>query len=64
MRETNLCDNMNHRRRDAPVGHCPECGAVVNPNHKTARCDESKHTAARRRQLTFCVDCGTRLMSS
>ena len=59
-----LCDNMNHRRRDAPVGHCPECGGVVNAERSSAGCDESKHAAARRRQLIFCVDCGARLMAS
>ena len=24
------CPNMNHRRSNAPVRHCPDCGAVVN----------------------------------
>lgn len=57
------CDNMNHRRSDAPVGHCPECGGVVNARAATAvGCDESKHAAARRRQSRFCVDCGTALV--
>jgi len=59
-----LCDNMNHRRRDAPVGHCPECGGVVNAERAAKGCDESKHAAARRRQSIFCVDCGARLMAS
>jgi hypothetical protein len=57
------CDNMNHRRRDAPVSHCPECGRVVNDQIARGRCEESKHAAARRRQSKFCVDCGTRLMA-
>jgi hypothetical protein len=60
----NPCDNMNHRRRDAPVGHCPECGGVVNPLVRNAGCDESKHAVARRRQSMFCVDCGSRLIAS
>jgi hypothetical protein len=61
----NPCDNMNHRRRNAPVSHCPECGAVVNPEHVAAeRCAEPKHAAARRRQSRFCVDCGTQLIGS
>jgi hypothetical protein len=59
----NPCDNMNHRRRNAPVSHCPECGGVVNREHVTTeRCDEPKHAAARRRQSRFCVDCGTQLI--
>jgi hypothetical protein len=53
---------MNHRRRDAPVSHCPECGGVVNARITAGRCDEAKHAAARRRQSTFCVDCGTQLV--
>jgi len=53
---------MNHRRRDAPVGHCPECGGVVNAAVAARACDETKHAAARRRQSRFCVDCGTQLV--
>jgi hypothetical protein len=56
---------MNHRRRDAPVGFCPECGAVVNMQAIAEEaCDEPKHAAARRRQSRFCVDCGTQLIAS
>lgn len=61
-RPHDACDNMNHRRRDAPVGHCPQCGGVVNARVKSPSCSESKHAAARRRQSIFCVDCGTRLV--
>jgi hypothetical protein len=57
-----LCDNMNHRRTDAPVGHCPQCGGVVNSRHASVACDEAKHAAARRRQSRFCVDCGALLV--
>jgi ribosomal protein S27AE len=57
------CDNMNHRRRDAPVSHCPECGGVVNAQIAAKGCSESKHAAARRRQSKFCVDCGTQLVA-
>lgn len=56
------CENMNHRRRDAPVGHCPACGGVVNAQLVVAVCSESKHASARRRQSTFCVDCGGQLV--
>lgn len=58
------CENMNHRRRDAPVSHCPACGGVVNARIAVERCDEAKHAAARRRQSRFCVDCGTQLVKS
>jgi hypothetical protein len=56
------CDNMNHRRRDAPVAHCPQCGEVVNANVRAGACSEAKHAAARRRQSAFCIDCGAALI--
>lgn len=56
------CHNMNHRRRDAPVGHCPQCGGVVNAQAALRGCSDDKHAAARRRQSTFCVDCGKKLI--
>jgi hypothetical protein len=58
----NACENMNHRRRDAPVSHCPQCGGVVNAQVASPPCSESKHAVARRRQSVFCVDCGKRLV--
>lgn len=57
-----ICDNMNHRRANAPVGYCPQCGRVVNEQHRSRGCDEREHNAARRTQTTFCVTCGTRLI--
>ena len=59
----NLCGNVNHLRVDAPVRHCPECGAVVNPQQSGDVCDEPKHAAARRRRTRYCTDCGTQLMA-
>lgn len=57
------CDNMNHRRPDAPVGHCPQCGKVVNESlRRSASCNEAAHAAARRRQVDFCVHCGLQLI--
>jgi hypothetical protein len=53
---------MNHRRPNAPVGHCPDCGAVVNASIRVGACTDAAHAGARRRQLTYCVDCGTRLI--
>jgi primosomal protein N' len=57
------CENMNHRRGNAPVGHCPECGGVVNAVLAANHCDGSRHAVARRQGRTFCVDCGTRLIT-
>ncbi len=56
------CDNLNHRRANAPVGHCPQCGGVVNAGVRARSCSEAEHVAARRRHTAFCVDCGARLI--
>jgi len=58
------CDNMNHRRANPPVGHCPQCGGVVNARIRAQPCSETQHAAARRRQTAFCVGCGARLIVS
>lgn len=63
-RQANPCENMNHRRANAPVGHCPQCGGVVNGAMHTAHCSETDHGAARRRQAAFCVHCGVQLIFS
>jgi len=60
----NACDNLNHRRENASVRHCPKCGGVVNEHVCARRCSEAQHATARRQQSIFCVDCGTRLISS
>jgi hypothetical protein len=62
MRRTNLCENMNHRRSNAPVSHCPQCGEVVNANVRADPCNESRHAAARRQQAAFCMHCGLSLV--
>lgn len=56
------CENMNHRRRNAPVRHCPLCGEVVNEAVPAAQCDTAEHSAARRKQRRFCIDCGAQLI--
>ncbi len=58
----NGCENMNHRRANSPVGHCPQCGRVVNAQVTRPRCSEAEHAAARRRRSEFCVDCGAQLI--
>jgi ribosomal protein S27AE len=60
----NTCENMNHRRRDAPVSHCPQCGGVVNPNLPHTQCDGAKHAVAVRQHRAFCVDCGAQLITA
>jgi hypothetical protein len=63
-RSGTACENMNHRRRDAPVSHCPECGDVVNADLPATQCDDSRQAVARRQGRTFCVNCGTRLITA
>jgi hypothetical protein len=62
-RRPNPCTNLNHRRSDAPVGHCPQCGDVVNERFHVAMCSDAQHDSARRQQSVFCVHCGTRLVN-
>jgi hypothetical protein len=57
------CDNMNHRRSDAPVGYCPQCGGVVNARMGSRQCSEAAHAQARRERSVFCVHCGARLIA-
>ncbi len=60
------CPNMNHRRANgsnSPVRHCPSCGAVVNWQIPTKDCHADSHARQRRQRNTFCLDCGTRLIT-
>ncbi len=61
-RVPNPCENLNHQRAVAPVGHCPQCGSVVNERIPAQQCSEAHHAAARRDRAVFCVDCGTQLI--
>ena len=61
-KQPNPCDNLNHRRRDAPVGYCPRCGGVVNEAIRPRLCSEADHTLARRHHSAFCVHCGAQLI--
>ena len=61
-RQPNPCSNMNHRRRDAPVRHCPQCGGVVNGDVVARACSDEAHATARRQRAAFCVHCGTQLV--
>jgi hypothetical protein len=61
-RRATTCPNLNHRRSDAPVGHCPQCGDLVNPQYHVVGCQEERHAAARRQQCMYCVHCGVQLI--
>ena len=60
--QTTSCDNLNHRRTNAPVAHCPQCGVVVNASRPARPCGEAVHAAARRDRAAFCADCGEQLI--
>ena len=49
MTKGSKCDNLNHRRTDAPVRFCPRCGEVVNENIPTAKCTADTHVRAGQR---------------
>ena len=59
----NACDNLNHRRAQVSIRHCPTCGGVVNEHVGKQTCSEAQHALARRERTVFCVDCGTRLIA-
>jgi hypothetical protein len=63
LKRRNPCDNLNHRRENASVRHCPTCGGVVNERVGARECSDTQHAAARRQQSIFCVDCGMQLIS-
>ena len=56
------CPNLNHRRSDAPVRVCPQCGEVVNRDVAIKRCSERGHAQKRQNGDEFCVDCGEQLI--
>lgn len=58
----NACKNLNHRRSDAPVGHCPDCGGLVNGSFHRVGCSDVDHDLARRQRSAYCVNCGVQLV--
>ena len=64
MRQPNPCENMNHRRTDAPVAYCPECGRTVNEAINGRTCTDADHAAERRRQNAYCSGCGEVLIAN
>jgi predicted RNA-binding Zn-ribbon protein involved in translation (DUF1610 family) len=58
------CENMNHRRANSPVAHCPQCGEVVNRDIPRRACSTEQHAVSRRQRSVFCVGCGAQLIVS
>ena len=58
------CENLNHRRPNSPVPHCPQCGGVVNRDLPRRTCSADEHAVSRRQRSAFCVGCGTQLIAS
>jgi ribosomal protein L32 len=56
------CPNMNHRRTDAPVRWCPNCGEVVNANIIVKQCSVEEHAERRMNGNQYCVHCGLQLI--
>jgi hypothetical protein len=56
------CENMNHRRSNAPVPCCPQCGRVVNRDIPLRACTSDQHAASRRGGWRYCVQCGVQLI--
>jgi ribosomal protein L34E len=61
-RQPIACQNLNHRRSNAPVPYCPECGDVVNSSIPRRACSMDEHAVSRRRGSVYCVACGKQLI--
>jgi len=58
------CPNFNHRRSNAPVRFCPDCGEVVNDAVPAQKCSKDKHAEKRRELSKYCSDCGEQLIGA
>ena len=58
------CENMNHRRTNAPLPYCPQCGGLVNRDLPRRTCSAEQHAFSRRQGSVFCVGCGAQLIVS
>jgi hypothetical protein len=56
------CPNFNHRRTNAPVRYCPNCGEIVNDEISVKRCSDESHAKRRMQNSKHCVDCGEQLI--
>lgn len=61
VRPSTPCSNNNHGRANVAVRYCPNCGMAVNERIPEKRCCENEHAERRRKQHTYCVDCGARI---
>lgn len=61
-RQPTPCDNLNHRRANPPVSHCPQCGGLVNNRVRAQPCSDTHHATERRQMTVFCIDCGLQLI--
>jgi len=59
----NWCPNMNHKRSDAPVRYCPNCGEAVNANILAKKCSDKEHANSRMDMYKYCVHCGLQLIT-
>jgi ribosomal protein L37AE/L43A len=64
LEQKNRCDNLNHRRVQAMVRHCPSCGHLLNGGVQAGRCGDAAHATARRQRVAFCSDCGLQLIAN
>jgi len=56
------CENLNHRRANAPVPYCPQCGGIVYRDLARRTCHTEQHAISRRKGSVFCVECGVQLI--
>ena len=62
MVQARACENLNHRRSDAPVRNCPQCGEIVNKQISIMACSEVEHARAKRNRSEYCAHCGLQLI--
>ena len=63
MRRT-TCSSLNHRRDNAPVRCCPDCGEIVNEGIPKRHCDDGEHAIKRRERNKYCTLCGDQLIQN
>jgi predicted RNA-binding Zn-ribbon protein involved in translation (DUF1610 family) len=63
MKRKSFCPNLNHRRSDAQLRFCPNCGEVVNDAIPIRVCSKEMHARMRRNQSKYCPNCGDQLIA-
>ncbi len=59
-----VCSNLNHRRANAPVRCCPNCGDVVIEGMPKRHCGDEEHAIKRRERNKYCTLCGDQLIQN